>query len=291
MNSIRIAGLTTCHNRRAKTLAALEALFAQTLPPATHLTIYVVDDGSTDGTSEAIGERYPEVVLLHGDGNLFNNGGMRMAFAAALENDFDYYLWFNDDTTLYLDALLRLLTTAQTLSAKHGPRCLVVGSTADPETGTLTYGGVRRTSRWRPLRFELVPPAAQPQRCDTMNGNCVLVPRAVVELVGNLDPAFVHAIGDYDYGLRATLHGCSVWIAPGFVGSCARNSPSNTWVDQTLSLGERWRRVLGPKGLPPSQWRVFAQRHAGFAWPLYWLTPYLQLVLSALRPGPRMQRD
>jgi GT2 family glycosyltransferase len=59
--------------------------------------------------------------------------------------------------------------------------------------------------------------------CDTMHGKCVLIPRSVVQIVGNLDPAFVHYIGDWDYGLRTRQEGCTVWIAPGYLGTCSLN--------------------------------------------------------------------
>jgi hypothetical protein len=37
--------------------------------------------------------------VLGGDGSLFWNGGMRLAYADAMRSDFDYYLWLNGDTS------------------------------------------------------------------------------------------------------------------------------------------------------------------------------------------------
>jgi len=90
-----------------------------------------------------------------------------------------------------------------------------------------------------------------------MNGNCVLIPRSAAERVGNLDARFTHRMGDLDYGFRARRAGCALWIAPGYVGTCAANAPA----DETLPVRERWRRLLGPKGLPPREWWVFTWRH------------------------------
>jgi GT2 family glycosyltransferase len=78
-----------------------------------------VDDGSTDDTATAVSQRFPQVKILQGTGSLFWNGGMRIAFAQALQHDYDYYLWLNDDTVLYPNALETLLTTAQTLQSKE----------------------------------------------------------------------------------------------------------------------------------------------------------------------------
>ena len=103
-----------------------------------------------------------------------------------------------------------------------------MGSTRDPQTGQLTYGGVVHPHRWRPLRSELVEPGDAPRPCDTMNGQVVLIPRAVVQRIGNIDPAFVQQMGDFDYGLRARAAGCSVWVAPGTVANCAPHPEHRT---------------------------------------------------------------
>ena len=115
MNSDRTAVLITCHNRKPKTLACLTALFNQEPSPDVTIDVYLVDDGSTDGTTEEVHQTYPQVKILQGDGSLFWNGGMRKAFAEALKQDYDYYLWLNDDTVLYPEAMPRDLFTPSEL--------------------------------------------------------------------------------------------------------------------------------------------------------------------------------
>jgi GT2 family glycosyltransferase len=284
-----IATLITCYNRKQKTLDSLKALFSQTVFSQVALSIYLVDDGSTDGTAEAIQAAYPQVILIKGSGNLFWNGGMRTAFAAALEQDHDYYLWLNDDTSLYPEALKLLLSTSDEVIAQGHSRAIIVGSTQDSETGAFTYGGFLRGSWWRPLRFPQVEPGDKTKPCDTINGNCVLIPRSVAQVVGNLDPAFTHYMGDIDYGLRAQKQGCTVWIAPGYIGTCSENlrprSLSETISD--LPWYQQWKRIGQPKGLnfsevtltPLNEWKVFTQRHGGPLWPIYWLFPYIRVFL------------
>jgi GT2 family glycosyltransferase len=276
----RIGVVMTCHNRRDTTLACLAHLNASSLPKGTAFELYLVDDGSSDGTADAVQSAFPAVHVLPGSGSLFWNGGMRMAFAAAMERDFDYYLWLNDDTMLYPDAIGRLLETANALT--RGRPGIVVGPTQDPATGALSYGGYVRPHRLlKPITLRFVPPASQPMRCETLTGNCVLLSRAVVVSLGNLDPGFTHSMGDVDYGLRAHKAGFPIWIMPGFAGTCSDNPTFGTFADTSLSLTERMREILHPKGLPLREYKLLTKRHAGPGWFVYWLWPYLRTAISA----------
>src|SRR5215203_4845952 len=125
MQERRVAALITCHNRREKTLLCLSALFDQDMLSKTTLEVYLVDDGSTDGTAEAVQAAYPEVKVWRGDGSLFWNGGMRLAFAEAMKVGYDYYLWLNDDTLLDDHAISSLLTTYRRV-AEYGKPCSII---------------------------------------------------------------------------------------------------------------------------------------------------------------------
>ena len=60
MNSMSIAALITCHNRCEKTKRCLTSLLS-VLP---HIDVYLVDDGSTDGTSEMVKTLFPRVNVI-----------------------------------------------------------------------------------------------------------------------------------------------------------------------------------------------------------------------------------
>lgn len=293
-STAQIAVLLTCFNRKDKTIECLRLLFAQNGVADVALQVYLVDDGSTDGTAAAVAQAYPQVKILTGTGNLFWNGGMRMAWDAALKSDPDYYLWLNDDTLLYPNALQTLLETEAQLRQKGENAAIVAGSVQDPTTQALTYGGLRQKGPlYPPFKAQKVPPTDQPQACDMMCGNFVLIPRNVVQKIGNLDPQLTHYAGDWDYGLRARQAGCSIWIAPGFQGTCPRN-PKPTAAN-TPDLQKGLQKMATPKGLdlqtvtlqPMEEWKLLMQRHGGVLWPIFWILPYRKLLLEGLFKGSR----
>ena len=278
----RIAALITCFNRKDTTLMALGALFAQKLPPDVFLEVFLVDDSSTDQTGAAVQARFPQVHVCQGTGSLFWNGGMRLAWEKALERAFDFYLWLNDDTILNEYTVFRLLTTYNSLKVQCG-ELIVVGTTEDPITGVHNYGGLIRTSWLRRLKFDLIPPHGQPVRCESMNGNCVLVASSISQRIGILNPALSHLMGDIDYGLRATAAGFSIWVMPGPAGTCRSNSDVGTWRDASLGIALCWAKAKSPKGVPPLERLAFAKAHAGMLWPICWSSAYLGIVLRSIR--------
>ena len=130
---MRVSVLMTCHNRREQTLACLSAVAASRLAPSCSLKVYLVDDGSTDGTSLAVRERFGDVQLIPASGDLYWNRGMHLAFRTAMLDRCDAYLWLNDDTILYRDGISRLIATWQSQAGAES--CIVVGSTCAPSSG------------------------------------------------------------------------------------------------------------------------------------------------------------
>jgi len=279
-SKISIGVVITCHNRKEKTLASLKKLINQDNIDKIDLNIYLVDDGSTDGTSEAVKKNFPQVNIIKGDGTLYWNGGMRVAFLKAMRNKHDYYLWLNDDTILYRNALKLLVTNSINLKQKQGNDVIVTGSIKDIDTGAINYGGRNQKSKLQPLFFTLLNSSAELQKCNTFNGNVVLIPQNVVSKIGNISPEFSKQHGgDIDYGLRAKYEGFESWVVPGVVGECPSNSLKGTIFDKSLPLRDRIKQMKSPKGVPPArEWMVFAKRHAGFLWPFYWLRTMVRII-------------
>ena len=187
-------GVTCARARRDQTLASLDSLHSQDAHVAIH--VFLVDDGSFDGTAAAVVAAHENVRVIRGDGNLFWAAAMARAEEEALATDASFLMWFNDDVILdpgCLSAMLGVLDT--------NPEAIVVGAMRDPATGALTYGGRRRMGA-HPQKFSAMSISAGVRECDTFHGNCVIVPRGASHRIGPIDSVFPHAYADDDYGMR-----------------------------------------------------------------------------------------
>lgn len=241
--------------------------------------LYVFDDGSTDGTTEAVRELEPTAVLLSGDGNYFWNRSMNRAFGAALQAGFDGYLWLNDDTYLEKNAFEEILKARE---AANETEVMVVGAVRDPISNQMTYGGKRLVSPLRrPFLALPVIPAGVPEQVDVVNGNVFYIPHSVAKALGNLDPLFEHAMGDTDYSMRARKRGYKIFQTGNYVGYCSNNPVAGTHKDRQLGLVERLRKVLSRKGLPWKSWFVMCWRYGGPFWPIHFLWAYLKVIIAS----------
>jgi len=271
----RIAVLMTTHNRARTSVRCLESLRVQNPGPWT-LHTYLVDDRSSDNTTEAVKSIDLPVTVIQGPGDLYWAGGMAVAERAAMLDKPDALLWLNDDVVLDSDAIQRLVALQRTFK-----NAIVIGATRSARSGRMTYGGRNRTSAWHPQRFALLGFSSEVQHADTFNGNVVLIPRCVREKVGPIDGRFPHAYADDDYGLRARALGIEILQAPGSVGECERDHERRSPRGPTS-----WGAAQSIKGTRLSAQIRYFRRHGGRVWPLLLFGQQVrQLVPSGTGPG------
>lgn len=277
MQPVRIVAVMTVHNRRETTERCLQLL--DVASAGLDVPRIIVDDGSTDGTSEMLARtRRDGDVVVQGSGELYWAGGMRRGLAElpSLE-PYDHVLMLNDDTELRPEALAILLATADGRLDR-----VVVGQLVDPVSRAVTYGGYRRSSRWRPMSFtQAIDPDDGP--LDGMNANAVLVGRDAYRRVGGLSETFTHGMADYDFAIRANRLGIEVLLGDDWVGECARNPVDGTWRDRRLTRRERLRHMLQPTGVPPVEWAIFCWRSGGVAGLPYITQPFRTLIKPAAK--------
>lgn len=245
---MRIAAILTCHNRKQKTLDCLKSLYEI----VKDIDVFLTDDRSTDGTGEEVSNRFPNVKIIHGSGNLFWSRGMYTAWKEAIKKDYEYYLWLNDDVKLYSDFFTELFDCLHW----GGNTCIVTGLIENEERRQVIYGGSDENKK-------LIQPSPIPQLVTYMNGNVVLVPKTVVDKIGIIDPVYHHDLGDVDYGLTAKENGIKVYatrkaVAMGYSNNFCRVRKWNT------NLRGRFERLYSPLGANPQINFYYRHKHFGY---------------------------
>lgn len=277
-----VAVLLAVRNRKQQTVRLLGDLIPQLERANLSFVVVVTDDGSTDGTPDAIVDAFPQVQVERGSGDLYWARGMKRAEQRARTFSPNQYLWLNDDAALAPDAVERALGLAAS-----APNAVIVGAFDGGGTDEVTYGGLVIVSRF-PLKLSRVARSGELQRVQTFNGNFVLFPSAAMHQVGGIDDQFHHHFADWDLGLRLDGRGVPIVVMAGLAGRTPRNPLQGSYRDASISRGARLRDLLGPKGLPPRDHARYLRRHGlPLLWLLQWGWAYSKmLTLIALgRPA------
>ncbi|RYE28327.1 MAG: glycosyltransferase family 2 protein [Sphingobacteriaceae bacterium] len=274
-----IAVLLTTFNRKQKTIACLQNLYQQQLPGDVRLDIFLTDDHSSDGTADAVKTQFPQVHLYYGSGSLFWAGGMRKTWQNAINTNPNYYLLLNDDTLLVDTAISTLISCSIDSKRKNDQAAICVGSTADNETGKISYGGKNLVDKNSWGKETFVFNETEITDCDFANANILLVPAEIVDNIGILSTAFTHGLADYDYTIKAKKAGYGLVVAPGFLGTCI-DDHGNNWKSAKTTLKERIAYLKSPKGLAYHEFLGFVKAH----FPKSYLNVFIKLWLKTLFP-------
>ncbi len=280
---MKIAVLITVFNRKEKTLRCLESV-AETLPPdrSIRLKVFLTDDGSSDGTAEALqGQSYPfDLEILPADGSLYWNGGMIHSWEAAIaEGGWDGYLWLNNDTEVLPEFWQDLLAADRYAPDTFGKRGIYVGSTKDADTGEFTYGGFVYTNKFT-VKDKMLPPNGTFQRCEAGHGNITFVAAQVVDKQGIFCDKYIHGGTDHDYTYLAHKAGFPVLVLPHYSGAC-RNDHSKDGGRKKffeMSLRERFKALNDPRGLNLHNALLFSRRCFPLRYPIILATGYIKAL-------------
>ncbi len=255
---IKTALVIPVHNRRDTTLQALRSL-ARIDRAGLEVRIFVVDDGSTDGTSDAINAQFPEVTVIAGDGSLHYAGGTNRGIEAALAWGAAYIAAMNDDSIFHEQFLQRLIRTAA-----DNPRSIVGALLllwdephrvfqVDPDWRTWQGG-------WQlPQKMTAFDRGDKPFEVQCLVGNCVLYPAEAIRENGLMDEArFPHGWGDAQYLMRMRKNGWKLLVDPKALVWCE----PNTNPPSLHSLGARgaFKILLSNRRHPMNLQRQFIAR-------------------------------
>jgi GT2 family glycosyltransferase len=219
----RVAIVAAVHNRRELTLLCLRSL-SRIRKSEFAVHIVIVDDGSTDGTTGAIRQHFPDVEVVAGDGSLYYTEGTNAGIRAALKHDPKYVLIINDDSVFDQDFLHHLVDTAERYPRSVvGPLLLLWDEPhklfqTSPVWRTF-LGGWRH---WSQQTVWTVPDGAW--KVDVIVGNCVLVPTAAIKECGLMDSKHFPNFGDAEYTPRLRRAGWQPLIDPRARVFCQPNS-------------------------------------------------------------------
>lgn len=282
----RVAVLMTCFNRKDKTLRCLESLSESICSSKykLHVDLFLTDDGSTDGTSVAVIENsYPfSVHILSGTGNLFWNGGMIVAWNAALEHGgYDGYLWLNNDTYLLPNVWDEMIEADKYAYSKYGKHGIYVGSTKDPLTGNFTYGGFNFVNKLT-LKDEFIYPDGYFHLCQCAHGNATYVSHEVVEKIGIFCDKYIHGGGDHDYTYLAYKAGFPLIVLRDYVGLCENDHIESEKNDKrgfnSMTLKERIDYLYSPLGYNLHNSLLFQKRCFPFRFPFVFISGYFKAL-------------
>ena len=220
---VKISVLTACHNRRDKTLACLRGLRRSVeKTKGADVTVFLVDDGSTDGTADSVAAEFPDVRVIKGDGTLYWARGMRRAWEAAVaeRSDWDGYLWLNDDVELDEESIGKTI-----VATGMSPHDVIVAELRDKTSGQRVYGISDN---------------------GLFTGSFVYVPREVYRQVGMLSDAYRHAWADYDYAMLCRRAGVAYRCMDSTVGLIDAHPLRPSL--KGMSLKERFHMLTNPKG-------------------------------------------
>ncbi|MGC9358694.1 MAG: glycosyltransferase family 2 protein [Anaerolineae bacterium] len=206
MNHPRVVTIVLNWNRREDTLECLRSLEHLTYPK---YGVIVVDNGSTDGSVEAVQEAFPSVQLLTNAENLGFAGGNNVGIRHALDGEADYVFLLNNDTVVDAALLDEVVATAET-----DPQIGLVGPKIYyyDQPDRLWYAGARE--QWlRRIPATVGLDELDQGRYDQVRetafiyGTAMLIRRQVLEDIGLFDERFFAYHEDADFCMRARQAG------------------------------------------------------------------------------------
>ena len=201
-----IASVTTSYNGVRVLPRHIDALLKQTRMLR---EIVVVDNGSTDGTSAMLAERYPQVTVLRLEQNLGAAGGWAEGLKyAAIEKGYDWVWNFDDDSVPGPDALDKLLSAVAEIgdSLKIG---IAVPLPVHEKTNTPYPPLFWRDGFVKPGKDILRKPF---YFADMAIASGALVRREMVREIGFPRADFFMDFFDFEYSMRARQRGYKVAV-------------------------------------------------------------------------------
>lgn len=197
--------LLPVHNRRSQTERFIQCLADQTYD---NYRLILIDDGSSDGTSEMAQDKISSITILKGAGNLWWAGGLQKGIEWLYKrstNDSDIILMINDDVTFEPDFLEK---GVELLS--QNPKTLIHSFATGNQTGKVVNAGVK--ADLKRLTFEVTILNEEINCLATMG---LFMRFTDLKKIGGFYPKLLpHYLSDYEFTIRARRKGLQLIAIP-----------------------------------------------------------------------------
>jgi GT2 family glycosyltransferase len=248
----RVAVVMLTINQREMTLRALNSVMPQT---DNEVGVLLWDNGSSDGTREAVQNGFHEVLLGGSQDNLGVAGGRNAGAALAIQHWNPEYLLFLDNDLVLRSGFIRHLVA--TLDSMPDVGQVQAKLLYLDEPGRINDGGGSRIVFWRgstdPVGFKEPDRGQCNQQAECVScGGAMMVRRRLFEALGGFDQIFSpYGPEDIDFSLRLKATGMRAIYNPLAVALHAAN---HTWGKEGYTASYAHSRVR--------HWLRFLHRHA-----------------------------
>ncbi|MBF0547488.1 MAG: glycosyltransferase family 2 protein [Candidatus Riflebacteria bacterium] len=209
----RVGAVMLTWNQKEMTLSGLESLSKLKDPKP---VVLLVDNGSRDGTVEAVREKFPGVQILALPENIgFCAANNRGAEFLLKNSEIQYLLFLNNDIEIEPEtvSLLEKFMDSHPSAAICGPLIYYY----NPKDIIWAAGGRIFTDlMWFPphLKGKKNPGLIKPRQVDYIHGCSIMVKRSAIEQYGLFDERLFIYHDEVDLCLRLKKAGYEVWLVP-----------------------------------------------------------------------------
>lgn len=212
---MKVSILIVSWNTRQLLLDCLQSIY--TYPPQIDFEIWIVDNASGDGSSQAVRERFPQVQVIDNPTNLGFAGGNNLAVQHALGQ---YLLLLNPDAVVHPQAIDRLVTFLDGTPDAGAVGPCILNPDDSPQISTFRTPNLFLEA-WRLSYLDRLFPLSYYAKghqklviVDVLSGACILIRKEIFQSLGGFDTNFFMYSEEVDLCLRIRQAGWHLYHLP-----------------------------------------------------------------------------